>query len=757
MPLSSDPLLQEEVHRLEDQLKSVREKQWMKEKEWLKANKELQEDNYRLQAHLQKVNQSEVFHMVKGNLTSLQDEIDKLKEDKNQSAILSTSTSSGMPSFSTSKLSPGDDVGLNALRYVGESVEDRYTRLATVPSPAEDSSTHTFRGLNPQSKGVLPQSGSPNNAAAAATALSSDVLKNYQKAMDDNVKLRVELEQSKQKVRKIESLMEGKTVECRELEVKVATLQKKVLEGGDRPYLLDQANPGGRSSSSSSNQQSPYTSTDTAALQEEVKQLRSALARTQSASLDFQRRCEDLSCHNRALQNEVEHLKSQLEGIQGTEKLHVTKERQQRRNKNKELAWEEDEEEEEYTSDEEGSTYRSGAGPLPSHLLQLSRDRRDCLDELVRQLEQQWALEDPFNSHTFLSSPSSRQWSRYPGPSTLPPSTALALDAPQRTSARSPTRERRKAQKERESSHTPPVKPSDDRKQKRKASKNKEIRGTQSLDKETEKRQRSDSKRDHSQKDKDKKTKEELYAVLSPSLASNSYHSSHVHSKSPSAVLTRAEKEERLQLLNQRHLSAKSSLSGEESEELLHEASEGAHLSVTILRVEQLNRHCQKFIQDDGEVFIKLKSLKEKYKTTLRPFATPAINFGEIFQFHLAQPHQDVISLHVYFKSHSVPSREYHIGDCCFSLATLFKGIPRERQAPIVENAATPLAKTAGMITVRLQTDDFGILRIPTAEEINNERLRFAKRVNLYTKYAPEKLHTVDVFMATEPVVNALI
>lgn len=757
MPLSSDPILQEENHRLEDQLKNVREKQWIKEKEWLKANQELQEDNYRLQALLQKVNQSEVFHMVKGNLTSLQDEIDKLKEDKNRSALTSTSTSSVVPSYSTSKLSPGDDVGLNSLRYVGESVEDRYTRLATVPSPAEDSSTHTFRGHHPQSKGALPLSGQTNNAAAAATALSSDVLKNYQKAMDDNVKLRAELEQCKQKVRKIESLMEGKTLECRELEVKVATLQKKVLEVGARPYSADQANPTGRSSSSSSSQQSPYTSADTVSLQEEVKQLRNSLARTQSTSLDFQRRCEDLSCHNRALQNEVDHLKGQLEVIQSTEKLHVSKELQQRRSKNKELAWVEDEEEEEYTSDEGGSTYRSGAVPLPSHLLQLSRDRRDCLDELVRQLEQQWALEDPFNSHTFLSFPSSLQWSRYPVHSTLPASTALPLDAPQRASPRSRTSERLNAKEERESFHTPPVKPSDDRRQKKKASKTKEVTAIQCLNKKTEKQQESIYEDNNSQKEREKKTKKELYAVLSPSLTSNSFHSSQVLSKSPSAVLTRAEKEERLLLLNQHPLSAKSSSGEEENEKPLEEISEGAHLSVTVLQLEQLSRHGHKFNAEEGEVFIKLKSLKEKYKTSLRPFATPAICFGEVFQFHLAQPHQDVISLHVYFKSHSLPSREYHIGDCCFSLATLFKGIPRERTAPIVENATTPLASTAGMITVRLQTDDFGIERIPTAEEINNERLRFAKRVNLYTKYAPEKLHTVDVFMATEPVVNTLL
>lgn len=769
MSLNHEFLLQEEIHRLEDQLKVLREKQWNKEKEWMKENKELQEDNARLQGLLQKTSQPEIFHMIKGNLLSLQDEIEKLREDQKPTTSL-TSSFSASPSFSLSHLSRGDEDILNPLRYIGERAGDRYSALAMVPPPTADS----FKA-----NGGLPHDGisflsagfkSGVGASSGRTDLSTDALKSYQKAVKENAMLRAELVTYKKKVRKLDSLLDGKNVECRELEVKVASLQKKVVEAGCRSHSSDPKRSPGRSSSDTNYQQSQRTLiAGSALLEEEIKQLRNSLSSCQGTSQDFKRRCEDLQCHNRTLQSEINYLRSQVDEIKNENK-EVGKLSEDHIDTMKKEKLELNDENEDDSKQGLGRKQSSSAmsSVLGDVLLQFSRDRRECLNEMMRQLEQQWAMEDPLNSNAYYLPFPPRQWSLCPTPVAIPAPTTSAVAASSHTRGSTilctSTEESPSPKKENSSSECDSAMRVTDLHGKRKLSKPKERKVSQGSQKvfegeekeeEAPKRLPKENGSEKSCRDGSKKRKgEENRGYLEST--SSSFSPSLLISRSPSIVVPEEQTEEHL-VVEKKHFYPKSDRRGEEEGHLPCAVEEGAHLCVTIIQVEELRSHGQSLTQDSGEVFIKLKSLKEKYKTSLRPFSRPAVHFGEAFQFYLAQPHQDVISLHVYFKSHSVPPREYHIGDCCFSLQTLFKGIPRERRAPIVENAATPIAVIAGTVTVQLRTDDFGVSRVPTAKEIEDEQLRFQKRVELYQKYAPEKLHTVDVFMATEPVPNMLL
>lgn len=764
MSLNHEALLQEEINRLEYQLKSFREKQWDKEKEWLKENKELQDDITRLQALLQKTSQPEVFRMIKGNLLTLQDEIEKLREEQKEGGATSSSAS---PSFSSSNLAWGSGEGVNPFRYIGERAEDRYAALAAVP-PLNAEETNASMDRCHDSIAFSPSR--MKSSAAAAGGLSRDVLSNYRKTMDENVKLRADLESAKQKVRLLDSLLDEKNVECRELQVKVATLQKQVTDGCLRSHSTESVSPTGRSSSANNLSKNQHKHIGTAALlEEEVKQLRNALAHSQGTSQDFQRRCEDLSCHSRALQNEINYLRAQLDKKNSTEEERTP--RGHSKDIFKKMARDN---EEAYSYEQGGSRGGRPSSAEPFFFLdafcQLSKDRRDCLDELMRQLEQQWAIEDPYNSHTYCFHLPMGQSIVCPAVVESPACPPSAISSTPRFSssniAGSPTEKSGHPKEERLLPDRGSRRLSSDPQQKRKGKKSKkgevdqlsDPKGLPEVEGEdnAEKRPYKDDELEGPYEKKWKR-KETVLKPASSRSPSSSYRRSEVGCRSPPIMLPEDQVEEHLILSRKHSSSPTSGVAVENGRDLREAAPEGAHLRVTVIQLEALRRQGRTLTTGDGEIFIKLKSFKEKYKTSLRPFTTPVVHFGEAFQFYLAQPHQDVISLHVYFKSHSAPPREYHIGDCCFSLATLFKGIPRERRAPIVENAATPMAVTSGIITIQLQTDDFGVPRIPSAKEIADERLRFEKRVQLYQKYAPEKLHTVDVFMATEPVPNMLL
>lgn len=174
---------------------------------------------------------------------------------------------------------------------------------------------------------------------------------------------------------------------------------------------------------------------------------------------------------------------------------------------------------------------------------------------------------------------------------------------------------------------------------------------------------------------------------------------------------------------------------------------EGAHLAVTVVELCDVLRNGRP-ITDPGYIIIKLKSIKEKYKTSVKELSS-VIRFDESFEFYLAQPDEDVITLHVFYKPKD-NNREYHIGDACFSMATLYRGVPRQRIAPVAQNPRTREARRAAQVEVILQTDDFGKMVRPTEAEVEDETLRFNEMVHQYESSAPEKLHAVDVYMASQ-------
>ncbi|KAG5468298.1 hypothetical protein LSCM1_02277 [Leishmania martiniquensis] len=173
---------------------------------------------------------------------------------------------------------------------------------------------------------------------------------------------------------------------------------------------------------------------------------------------------------------------------------------------------------------------------------------------------------------------------------------------------------------------------------------------------------------------------------------------------------------------------------------------EGAHLAVTVVELKDLLRNGRP-ITEPGYVIIKLKSIKEKYKTSVKMLSS-VIRFDETFVFYLAQPDQDVITLHIFYKPRG-GSREFHIGDACFSMATLCRGVARQRIAPVVQSPGTKEARRAAQVEVLLQTDDFGKMMTPTEEEVEEEGMRFKELVKKFENGAPEMLHAVDVYMAS--------
>ncbi|KPI90510.1 hypothetical protein ABL78_0440 [Leptomonas seymouri] len=194
-------------------------------------------------------------------------------------------------------------------------------------------------------------------------------------------------------------------------------------------------------------------------------------------------------------------------------------------------------------------------------------------------------------------------------------------------------------------------------------------------------------------------------------------------------------------------VSTMSQLSVRSTEEQRRSAvPEGAHLAFTVVELAGVLRNGRP-IAEPGYVVIKLKSIKEKYKTSVKELSS-VIRFDETFVFYLAQPDQDVITVHVFYQTKN-GSREYYVGDACFSMATLFRGVPRQRIAPIVQNPGTKDARRAGQIEVNLQTDDFGKTTEPTEEEVVEEKTRFDELVNRFERSEVEKLHAADVYMAS--------
>lgn len=174
--------------------------------------------------------------------------------------------------------------------------------------------------------------------------------------------------------------------------------------------------------------------------------------------------------------------------------------------------------------------------------------------------------------------------------------------------------------------------------------------------------------------------------------------------------------------------------------------ADGAHLAVTVVELSDVLRN-GKPITEPGYVIIKVKSVKEKYKTSVKELAS-VVRFDETFVFYLAQPDEDIITLHVFYKPKN-SSREYHVGDACFSMASLYRGVPRQRIAIVAQNPGTKDARRSAFVEVIMQSDDFGKMMIPTEAELEDEKLRFSELMKRIEITMPENLHRADVLMST--------
>eukprot|EP00796_Vickermania_ingenoplastis_P007281 gene7281-5125_t len=552
--------LHEENARLELKLKEVRDDNWAKEKEWLKSTAEMQSEITALQLLVQQENNPELFNLIQGILESLQEEIVKLRENKRRDedgSDIRSREAENFPCPATTKMSPSSTKNVN-----------------------------------------------------------DDVLKNYRKTLAENTKLRNDIDKHRERIRKLEALLDEKNVQYQELEVKVATFQKHAEEA-----------EAGKTHSKEPVKNELWDETER--LRKDVELLRSELSCTEIENNDLRKSLNEAESENKALNAKLQAKNDSLK------------------------------------NDPADST------------VQVALNRQDCMDELMRQLENAWS---------------------YSEQQRLTENTNEANQAELESA-------RRNAEELEE-------------KNKNLLEENKKLN--------SKLRKAKQASREKATAEKKDGKKDDTYRrEPSPSIATESKRSNSTR---------------------QRQLSTPSHASTEKK--VRNAYPEGAHLCVTVVEISNLCKN-GKEIEEEGEVIVKLKSIKEKYKTSARDIG-PTVKFGESFNFYLAQPDEDIITLHVFFRSKAL-SKEYHIGDCHFALMTLRKGIPRIRVAPIVQNPGEATATPAGTIEVVLQSDDFGSSRIPSAAEIEAENQEFVKRIKLYEAIAPEKLHAVDVFVATEP------
>lgn len=168
----------------------------------------------------------------------------------------------------------------------------------------------------------------------------------------------------------------------------------------------------------------------------------------------------------------------------------------------------------------------------------------------------------------------------------------------------------------------------------------------------------------------------------------------------------------------------------------------GAHVLMTVHDISCI-MHNGEPITEAGVIYAKIKSIKEKYTTSVMDLA-PIVRFDESFAFYLAHPEEDFLKVFVFYKS-SRSHREVFVGKAYFCLRELYRGVPHRRAVPIVQNAATCSARRAGMIEVTLQTDDYGCPLPMTDYDSARERERFDRFVRRLEMDEPEKLHLADM------------
>lgn len=176
------------------------------------------------------------------------------------------------------------------------------------------------------------------------------------------------------------------------------------------------------------------------------------------------------------------------------------------------------------------------------------------------------------------------------------------------------------------------------------------------------------------------------------------------------------------------------------------DVEECAHLLVFLGSLSDLNVSGKPL--KASQVFLKLKTIKEKYRTEVYE-VRPTVTIEEEFSFQLAEPGKDIVHLAVFARDPgSVFGSEVRIGDVDLSMATLFRGVPRTRQVAIVQDARTKKARIAGYLTVTIRSDDFGKSGLPTQREVMEEQRNYLKLQHQFETVFPERLHAIDVYLS---------
>lgn len=552
--------------------------------------------------------------------------------------------------------------------------------------------------------------GASTPAPSAAVSVPAEWAKRYESVTKENDYLRDQADTAKAKILELQNAVDGKSLACKELEVQLAVMRKQGDSGNSR------AQPANRASSIRSTSERSYGSRATDA------------TRTQPDGhviITLRQRVRELEAELKKLESQRE----QQEAISHVRIKEYEKQIEELLHENADLRGE-------FRAAAEHADGVDASYDCMDGVMRLTKDKRESVEEVMRLLEFAWDSDDEAKRQL--------RRAKYQG-AALANQDAAKDDEIHRLHKLVNELEGKLRELEKQANDTDDLKEAvgDLRKQNRGlGSENDKLRKKIG---ELEKGQGDAARELSAKRDDARRRAEELQTEnddLRRRLANARKAASQPVSPRPSARSPQVSARRRTP-----EVAALSQLSVRSTEEQRRNAvPEGAHLAFTVVELTEVLRNGRP-ITEPGHVIIKLKSIKEKYKTSVKELSS-VVRFDENFTFYLAQPDQDVITLHVFYKPHG-GSREYHIGDACFSMATLYRGVPRQRIAPVIQNPGTKEARRAAQVEVHLQTDDFGKTMAPTREEVEEEQMRFNELVNKLEGSAPEKLHAADVYLAS--------
>jgi hypothetical protein len=150
-------------------------------------------------------------------------------------------------------------------------------------------------------------------------------------------------------------------------------------------------------------------------------------------------------------------------------------------------------------------------------------------------------------------------------------------------------------------------------------------------------------------------------------------------------------------------------------------------------------------------VFVKVKSVAEKYHSALKGAEKGIVAIDEQYPFLLAEPSSDIIVVTVWAKTSGIISEKL-LGTVHFTMAKLHRGVEKTRVASIISQHATKSAKRAGRIEVRLFSEDYGIDTRPSKAEVDAEDEAYRRLETFLEQNEPQNLHQVDVLAAQQKV-----